>query len=413
MVWGALVMWMVAGFTMLESGTVRTKNASMICLKNVGIFAIAALTYFILGYNLMYVDVGSFIGSFRMPFEPLGAEIAAIGGDLSGIADLVADGGAESSKWLFQMLFVATTASIVSGAVLERVKLFSFWLFTAVLTTLIYPVVGAWVWGGGWLAELGYQDFAGATVVHTVGGAAALAGAIVVGPRRGKFRRDGTIKTTPPSNVLVTTLGVLILWLGWFGFNAGSHGSLATPGDALTMVAILINTNLAAAAGILAAVLISRPIFGRLGLSPSLNGALAGLVAVTAGPHFTSHWMAIVVGAVAGLLCTAATWLLEFWRLDDVVGAVPVHLVGGVWGSLAAVFTTDASAGTQLVGISAVTAFVLIASLAVWKLIDITIGARVDPAIEHIGQDVGELGIESHPEFMLVPEEFEDDYRDL
>ena len=408
LVWGALVMWMCAGFTMLESGTVRTKNASMICLKNVGIYSISAVTYLFVGYNLMYVDVGDLIGSFRFLYSPLDAETAALGGDMSGIDDVVGAGSASRSNWLFQMLFVATTASIVSGAMLERVRLWSFWLFTVILTAFIYPVVGAWVWGGGWLEQAGFQDFAGGTVVHAVGGCAALVGMIIIGPRLGKFRADGTVKATPPSNILVTTLGVLILWLGWFGFNAGSHGSLATPEDVIVMSAVLINTNLAAAAGVLASVLISRRVFGRVGLSSSLNGALAGLVSITAAPTMADHWWAVIIGAVGGVLCTLSTWLLERMRLDDVVGAVPVHLVGGAWGTLAAVITTDASIGTQLTGVASVMAFVLVASYIVWKLVDLVVGVRVTSEIERIGQDIGELGIESQPEFLLAPDDLDD-----
>ncbi len=407
LVWGALVMWMCAGFTMLEAGTVRTKNASMICLKNVGIFSIAGLSFFFVGYNLMYVDVGGIVGTLQFLHGPLDAEIAVLDGATDRIGEIVTQRHATMSEWLFQMLFVATAASIVSGAILERVRLWVFWLFTFVLTAFIYPIAGAWIWGGGWLQEMGFQDFAGGTVVHVVGGSAALAGVIVAGPRRGKFRPDGTVKATPPSNVLVVTLGVLILWLGWFGFNAGSQGSLSTPQDALAMSAILVNTNLAAAGGLLAAVLISRPIFGRLGLAPSLNGALAGLVSITAGPVFVEHWWAVVLGAIAGVLCTVATWLLERLKLDDVVGAIPVHLIAGAWGTLAAAIATDAELTTQLIGVASVVAFVFTASYIVWKVVDVITGVRVSPEVEYIGQDVGELGIESHPEFVLVPEQME------
>ena len=393
---------------MLEAGTVRTKNASMICLKNVGIYSIAGLTYLFIGYNLMFVDVEGFVGTFRFLYTPPAAEIAALGGSASTAQDIVGEGAATSANWLFQMLFVGTTASIVSGAMLERVKLWSFWLFTLILTAFIYPIVGAWVWGGGWLKEAGFEDFAGGTVVHAVGGSAAFIGLLVVGPRLGKFRRDGTVKPTPPSNVLVVTLGVLILWLGWFGFNAGSLGSLATAQDAVIMSAILINTCLAAMSGLLAGVFLSRRVFGRLGLTASLNGALAGLVAITAGPMMSDHWWAVVIGAVGGVLCTLATWLLERLRLDDVVGAVPVHLVAGVWGTLAVAITTDASLGTQAIGVACVVGFVMAASFVVWKLIDLTLGVRVAPEIERIGQDIGELGIESHPEFVLAPDDLDD-----
>ena len=407
LVWGALVMWMCAGFTMLEAGSVRTKNASMICLKNVGIYSIAALSFYFVGYNLMYVDVGSVIGSFSLLFNPSAAEVALIGGDESVLADVLEPGRSGIATWLFQMLFVATTASVVSGAMLERTKLWVFWAFTLILTAFIYPTVGAWIWGGGWLDDLGFEDFAGGTVVHVVGGAAALAGLIVVGPRRRKFRLDGTPKPTPPSNVLVVTLGVLILWLGWFGFNAGSQGGLAAPRDVATMATILVNTNLAAASGMLAAVACSRPVFGRLGLAPSLNGALAGLVSVTAAPAFADQYWSVVIGAIAGVLCTLATWLMERIKLDDVVGAVPVHLVSGAWGTLAAAVTSGANLAAQAVGLVAAFGFVFLASFVVWRVLDAAFGIRVSPQVEFVGQDVAEMGIESNPEFVLVPEDRE------
>ena len=410
LVWGALVMWMCAGFTMLESGSVRTKNASMICLKNVGIFSIAGLAYFFVGYNLMYVDVDGIVGTFQFLHGPSEAEMTLFDGATGRIDEVVATGHSVMSSWFFQMLFVATAASIVSGAILERVKLWAFWAFTLVLTAFIYPIAGAWVWGGGWLAERGFQDFAGSTVVHATGGCAALAALLVVGPRLGKFRPDGSVKATPPSNVLVVTLGVLILWLGWFGFNGGSQLALATPGDAVVMSSVLVNTTLAAASGLIVAVIVARPIFGRLGLASSLNGALAGLVSITAAPNIAESWWAVIIGAVGGLLCSLATRLMERMKLDDVVGAIPVHLVAGVWGTLAASITTGAEFGVQLLGVASVTAFSFTASLIVWKAIDLTVGMRVSRDVEYVGQDVGELGIESHPEFMLVPEDF-DDYR--
>ena len=411
LVWGALVMWMCAGFTMLESGSVRTKNASMICLKNVGIFSIAALTYYFVGYNLMYVGVGDIVGTFEFLYGPTDAETLLFEGATGRMAEVLGNGHSTMSAWLFQMLFVATTASIVSGAILERVKLWAFWAFTIVLTAIIYPIVGSWSWGGGWLHQRGFQDFAGATAVHTVGGCAAIAALLVAGPRLGKFRPDGSVKATPPSNVLVVTLGVLILWLGWFGFNAGSQLALSTPADAVVMSSVLANTNLSGAAGLVVAVIVARPIFGRLGLASSLNGALAGLVAITAAPNVADSWWAVIIGGVAGLLCSLATRLLERLKLDDVVGAVPVHLVSGIWGTLAASFSAGADFGVQLVGIASVSAFTFVASLIVWKAIDVTMGMRVSRDVEYVGQDVGELGIETHPEFVLVPEDF-DDYRE-
>ena len=408
LVWGALVMWMCAGFTMLESGSVRTKNASMICLKNVGIYSIAGLSYFFVGYGLMYVDVDGVIGTLQFFHGPTEAEAALFDGATGRVGEVVGRGHASMSNFFFQTLFVATTASIVSGAILERVKLWAFWAFTLVMTALIYPIAGSWVWGGGWLQEMGFQDFAGGTVVHTTGGCAALAALLMVGPRRGKFRPDGSVKATPPSNVLVMTLGVLILWLGWFGFNGGSQLALATPGDAVAMSSVLFNTNIAAASGLVAAVLVARPLFGRLGLASSLNGALAGLVSITAGPNIAESYWAVVIGAVGGVLCSVATWLMERMKLDDVVGAVPVHLVGGIWGTLAASIAAGADFGVQLLGLASVAAFASVASFAVWMAIDLTVGIRVSRDVEFVGQDVGELGIESHPEFVLVPEDIDD-----
>ncbi len=261
LIWGALVMWMAAGFTMLEAGAVRSKNASMICLKNIGIYSIAGLAYFVIGYNLMYVDDGSVIGSFAFFYGPSASEIALLEGATEATAAVVENGYAVMSDWFFQMVFVATAASIVSGAIAERIKMWSFFIFTLILTAVISPIVGAWTWGGGWLKELGFQDFAGSTIVHGAGGWAALAGVLVIGARLGKFRRDGAIKPTPPSNVLVVTLGVFILWLGWFGFNGGSQLALGSAFDAVAMSNVLVNTNLAAAAGVVTALLVSRPLF--------------------------------------------------------------------------------------------------------------------------------------------------------
>ena len=425
LMWGALVMWMAAGFTMLESGSVRTKNASMICLKNIGIYSIAGLAYFVVGYNLMYVGVDptegvvnelqDFIGSFGIFYGPSGAETALLAaGDDAEKAAATADllGGASystMSDWFFQMVFVATAASIVSGAMAERVKLWSFFIFTLALTAIIYPIVGAWTWGGGWLESMGFSDFAGSTIVHSTGGWAALAGIILMGPRLGKYRSDGSVRATPPSNILLVTLGVFILWLGWFGFNGGSQLALSSALDAVAVSQILVNTNLAAAGGVLAALAISRPLFGRMEMMTGLNGAIAGLVAITAGPLFTDHYLAIIIGAVGGALCTGAMKGMEKMKLDDVVGAVPAHLVAGIWATIAVVFTNGANLGVQLVGIAAIGAFVFAVSLAVWKVLDITLGMRVSEDVERLGQDAGELGLEAYPEFVLMPEDFDDD----
>ena len=289
LVWGALVMWMCAGFTMLESGAVRTKNASMICLKNIGIYSIAGLAYYFVGYNLMYVDVNDVIGSFQLLYGPSDAEIALLDGAAGSLGEVIGNGYSVMSDWFFQMVFVATAASIVSGAIAERIKMWAFFAFTLILTAFIYPIVGAWHWGGGWLAEQGFVDFAGSTIVHSTGGWAALAGLLIIGPRLGKFRKNGSVKPTPPSNVLLVTLGVLILWFGWFGFNGGSQLALGSAADAVAMSNVLVNTNLAAAGGVVAALSFSRPILGRVDLFAGLNGAIAGLVSITAAPDLTAH----------------------------------------------------------------------------------------------------------------------------
>ena len=405
LIWGVLVMWMCAGFTMLESGSVRTKNASMICLKNIGLYSIAGLAYYFIGYNLMYVDVGSVIGSFKFLYGPSGDEIALIGGNEAAKAAVVKSGYSTMSDWFFQMVFVATTASIVSGALAERVKMWSFFVFILVMTAIIYPIVGAWTWGEGWLSAMGFKDFAGSTIVHSTGGWAALAGAIVVGPRLGKFRSDGTVKSTPPSNILVVTLGVFILWFGWFGFNGGSQLALGSALDAVAMSHVLVNTNLAAAAGVMAALLVSRPILGRLDLFSGLNGAIAGLVSITAGPDIVDHYWSVIIGAIGAVLCTVGIKLLEKVKLDDVVGAIPAHLFAGIWGTVAVCIAGGGNLGVQLIGIVAIGAFVFVTSWVLWRVIAMTLSVRVSRQVEQLGQDVGELGIDAYPEFVLMPEE--------
>ena len=413
LVWGALIMWMCAGFTMLESGSVRTKNAAMICLKNIGIYSIAGLAFYFIGYNLMYVgvsDLAGVIGTIKGLYGPSSAEISLLGAstdaEIAAATAAVLDEGSYSvmSDWFFQMVFVATTASIVSGAMAERVKMWSFFLFTLVLTAVIYPVIGAWTWGGGWLSEMGFSDFAGSTIVHSTGGWAALAGVLVVGPRLGKFRSDGSARATPPSNILVVTLGVFILWLGWFGFNGGSQLALGSALDAVSMSIVLVNTNLAAAAGVMAALMVSRQIMGRIDLFAGLNGAIAGLVSITAAPDIVDHYWAVVIGAIGGVICVAALKLLERVRVDDVVGAVPAHLFAGVWGTLAACIAGGATFHVQLIGILAIGAFVFLVSFGLWHALNRLMGARVTPQVERLGQDAGELGMESYPEFVLMPE---------
>jgi len=415
LVWGALVMWMCAGFTMLEAGSVRTKNASVICLKNIGLYSIAGLAFYIIGYNLMYTDVGSVIGSFKLFYGSSPEEVALLGAadetKDAATAAVVGSGYSTMSDWFFQMVFVATAASIVSGTLAERVKLWTFFAFVAVLTAFIYPIVGAWTWGGGWLTEMGFKDFAGSTIVHSTGGWAALAGALIVGPRLGKFRSDGSVKSTPPSNVPAVTLGVFILWLGWFGFNGGSQLALGSAADAVGMSNVMANTNLAAGAGVMAAVSVARLILGRVDLLAVLNGAIGGLVSITAGPDFVDHYWAIVIGAIGGVVCVAGMKVLELIKLDDVVGAIPAHLFAGVWGTLAVCIASGGDFLVQLTGIVSIGAFVFLVSLVVWFVLNKTIGARVTSTVEHMGQDVAELGIEAYPEFVVMPDE--DDMKEM
>ena len=411
LIWGALVMWMCAGFTMLESGSVRTKNAAMICLKNIGLYSIAALAYFFIGYNLMYTEVSGVIGTLKFLYGPTAAEVALLGDQEGAAANVLKNGAgyAAMSDWFFQMVFVATAASIVSGALAERVKMWSFLLFVLLLTAVIYPIIGAWTWGGGWLNQLGFSDFAGSTIVHSTGGWAALAGLIVVGPRLGKFRRDGTVRSTPPSNILVVTLGVFILWFGWIGFNGGSQLGLASVKDAVAMSVVIVNTNLAAAAGVVVALLISRPLMGRIDLFAILNGAIAGLVSITARPDITEHYWAVIIGAVGGLIVVLGLKLLEKVKLDDVVGAVPAHLFAGIWGTLAVSITGGAPIHIQLLGVVSIGAAVFAASWGIWKLMELTIKTRVSYDVERLGQDAGELHMESYPEFILMPDMEDDD----
>ena len=407
LIWGGLVMWMCAGFTMLEAGSVRTKNASVICLKNIGLYSIAGLTYYLVGYNLMYVGVeeGGWLGTLELLYGTSGAERSLLAGDPSAAPAVEEHGHAAMSDWFFQMVFVGSTASIVSGTLAERVKLWSFFLFIVVLTAVIYPVIGAWTWGGGWLAAMGFQDFAGSTVVHSTGGWAALAGVLVVGARRGKFPADGSVRQTPPNSVPEVTLGVFIIWLGFLGFNGGSQLSLAGASDAVAVSIVLANTNLAGAAGVLAAMLLSRPVFGRVDLLASLNGAIAGLVAITAGPDIMDHRWAVAIGAVGGAVCLLGMKLLQRLKIDDEVGAIPAHMAAGVWGTLAVCIAAGGDLLVQLTGIVAIGATVFGASLFVWRVIDATIGARISPWVETLGQDVAELGMESFPEFRLVEED--------
>lgn len=388
---GVLVMWMAAGFAMLEAGMVRTKNVSTILLKNVSLFSIAGLAYLFVGYNLMYVDVSGLLGTFGI-WAP---------GD-SGTYE--AGGYASASDWFFQMVFVATAASIVSGTVAERVKVWPFLLFVVALTAVIYPIVGAWTWGGGWLSELGFSDFAGSTIVHSTGGWAALIGAIIIGARLGKYTKDENGKyrhnPMPASNLPLATLGTFILWMGWFGFNGGSVLALGSGADATTMATVYMNTTLAAAGGVVAALLLSQISYGKVDVTLVLNGALAGLVSITAGPDTPTAIQAVCIGGIGGVIVVYAIPFLERIRVDDVVGAVPVHLFAGIWGTMVVPFSNpDVSFVAQAIGVVAVGLFVAISSMIVWGLLKMFLGLRAPGHVEDAGLDEHEIGVDAYPEF--------------
>jgi len=391
---GILVMWMAAGFAMLEAGLVRSKNVAEICLKNVSLYALACIMWMLMGYDLMYTGVdGGFVGTFFSLWSPNDAAALAEG------AQIDPAGYSAGSDFFFQMVFVATTASIVSGTVAERIKLFPFLIFTAVLAGFIYPVQGAWKWGAGWLDAAGFVDFAGSTIVHSVGGWAALIGAIVVGPRLGRYTDRG-IKPMPGSSMPLATLGTFILWMGWFGFNGASQLALGSVADSVAISNIFVNTNMAAAGGSFAAILVTKLIYKKVDLSMALNGALAGLVSITAGPDTPTPVMATVIGSVGGALVVFAVPFFDKLKIDDVVGAVSVHLVCGVWGTLAVPLTNqDATFFAQLQGVLAVGAFVCAASLVTWLALKYTLGVRLDPLDEERGSDIAELGMEAYPEF--------------
>jgi Amt family ammonium transporter len=404
LVHGFLVMWMAAGFAMLEAGLVRTKNTAAICLKNIALYSLAGLLFYLIGYNLMYVEVpeGGFMGAIGLLYNPSDAELALLNAEEAS-PDLVAavtdNGYSVMSDWFFQMVFVATAASIVSGTLAERIKVWPFLIFVVVLTGIIYPIQGSWSWGGGFLAEMGFSDFAGSTIVHSVGGWAALTGAIILGARRGKYGADGRVHPLPGANLPLATLGTFILWFGWFGFNGGSQLALGSALDVAAMAIVYVNTNLAAAAGVVAAMLMNQILYKKLDLTMALNGALAGLVSITAGPDLQNHLMAIIVGAVGGGLVVLAVPFFDRLKIDDVVGAISVHLVAGIWGTLAVAIFGSGDFVAQVSGIVAVGAFVSLASAIVWLALKYTIGIRVDEEAEHIGLDQMELGLEAYPEF--------------
>ena len=400
LVMGALVMWMAAGFTMLEAGLVRAKNTAEILTKNVGLYSIACIMYMLCGYSIMYP--GTFEGGVFQSLSTLGSGLLTSSDNAS--ADVLASGGetyySTLSDFFFQVVFVATAMSIVSGAVAERMKLWSFFAFAVVLTGFIYPVQGFWKWGGGFLDAAGFLDFAGSGVVHLCGAAAALAGVILLGARKGKYGKNGQINAIPGSNLPLAALGTLILWLGWFGFNGGSELKVSDVSEANSVALVFVNTNMAAAGGLVFALLLSRLWFGKADLTMALNGALAGLVAITAEPLTPEPIVATLIGAVGGLLVVSSIITLDKLKIDDPVGAISVHGVVGIWGLLAVCITNDdASLLAQLMGIVSIFAWVFIASFLVWFILKKTVGIRVSEEEEYEGVDIGECGLEAYPEF--------------
>lgn len=392
---GALVMWMAAGFAMLEAGLVRAKNTTEILTKNVALYAIACTMYLICGYYIMYSsDAGGI-------FPSLGGLI----GDENSVADVLS--GDEDapyysarSDYFFQVVFVATCMSIVSGAVAERMKLWAFLAFAVVMTGFIYPVSGYWTWGGGFLSEAGYSDFAGSGIVHMAGAAAALAGVLVLGARKGKYGKDGQINAIPGANMPLATLGTFILWLGWFGFNGGSELKMSDVDSANNVAQVFVNTNAAAAGGVIAALIFARLWFKKADLTMALNGALAGLVAITAEPLAPSAPGAALIGAVGGLIVVFSIITLDKLKIDDPVGAISVHGVVGIWGLLAVPLTNeDATFGAQILGIVSIFAWVFIASLIIWVILKAVMGIRVTEEEEYEGVDIAECGMEAYPEF--------------
>jgi Amt family ammonium transporter len=385
---------MAAGFAMLEAGLVRSKNVATQLTKNISLFAIASIMYWLIGYGIMYPGEWVIEGVMGPWFaitslEPVGLDAA----------DAALDYASGASDFFFQVMFCATTASIVSGTLAERIKLWPFLIFTTILTGLIYPIEASWQWGGGFLSEMGFSDFAGSTLVHAAGGFAALAGAIVLGPRIGKYK-DGKTIPMPGSNLALATLGTFILWLGWFGFNGGSQLAAGTVGDITDVSRIFANTNMAAAAGAVVALILTQVTYGKTDLTMVLNGALAGLVSITAEPLAPSLFMSLVIGGIGGVIVVYAVPMLDKMKIDDVVGAIPVHLIAGIWGTMAVPLTNDGTSFvTQAIGVIVIGAFVFITSLAVWLLLKTFGGIRVSQEDEIMGLDKSELGMEAYPEF--------------
>ncbi|MGR9116358.1 MAG: ammonium transporter [Gammaproteobacteria bacterium] len=393
---GALVMWMAAGFAMLEAGLVRAKNTTEILTKNIALFAIACVMYLLVGYGIMYPGDDA-VNSVWPGFGFL------IGADHSVEEVMKSNGETYYSKladFFFQVVFVATAMSIVSGAVAERMKLWSFLLFAVVMTGFIYPLQGYWKWGGGFLDANGFLDFAGSGVVHMCGASAALAGVLLLGPRKGKYGENGTINPIPGCNMPLATLGTFILWMGWFGFNGGSELKVSDIGEANSVAMVFVNTNTAAAGGLIAALLTAHFMFGKADLSMTLNGALAGLVAITAEPLTPTPLLATIIGAAGGVLVVLAILIIDKMKIDDPVGAISVHGVVGIWGLIAVCFSNpDAKFTSQLMGIVTIFGFVFISSLIVWFVIKTIIGIRVSDEDEYNGVDFSECGMEAYPEF--------------
>ncbi len=395
---GALVMWMAAGFAMLEAGLVRAKNTTEILTKNVVLYAVACVMYLLCGYQIMYGDSDSGL------IPALGFLIGA-----DNTADAVLAGGDDApyysvkSDFFFQVVFVATAMSIVSGAVAERMKLWAFLLFAVVMTGVIYPVQGYWKWGGGFLDQLGFLDFAGSGVVHLTGASAALAGVLLLGPRKGKYGPNGEARAIPGANLPLATLGTFILWIGWFGFNGGSELKVSDVAEANAVAAVFVNTNTAAAGGVVAALIVSRVLFGKADLTMVLNGAIAGLVAITAEPLTPSPLFATLVGAVGGALVVPAVLTLDKLKIDDPVGAISAHGVVGMWGLLAVPMSNpQASYAAQLIGLGAIFAWVFGTSLLVWVVLRVTMGIRASEEEELAGLDVAECGLHAYPEFITT-----------
>jgi len=396
LVGGFLVFWMAAGFAMLEAGLVRSKNVTTQLTKNISLFSIASIMYWFVGFNLMYPGDGwTVAGYIGILISPTSLEPVGLGADAAAL-----DYASVASDFFFQLMFCATTASIVSGTLAERIKLWPFLIFVAILTGFIYPIEASWQWGGGWLSEMGFSDFAGSTLVHATGGFAALAGAIVLGPRLGKFGKDGRIHPMPGSNLALATLGTFILWLGWFGFNGGSQLAAGTVGDITDVGRIFANTNMAASAGAVAALILTQLTYGKVDLTMVLNGALAGLVSITAGPLDPTLFGALWIGAIGGVIVVFTVPMLDKMKIDDVVGAIPVHLIAGFWGTLAVPFYTDGTSFiTQIIGFAAIGIFVFVVSLVLFFILKGVMGIRVSEEAEIAGLDQSELGMEAYPEF--------------